>query len=175
MNRQSPYRRAAALLAACTAVGAVAGCGGGSHPSHHGVSHTGFSARANLICTNLTAKEKADPAATTEAAVRTRLAQIDAAVVQLQQLHPPASEDKRYQDMIAAFKRGDAYFKANLHRLFQLAKNGGSRNPKALAQYNKIASHLGSLLQLAAADATALKLRGCAKGFGGGGSSSSSP
>jgi cytochrome c556 len=155
------------LLAACTAVGAVAGCGGGSHPSPR-VRHSDFRARANAICTNLTAKEKGDPPATTEAGVRTKIAQIDAAVAQLQQLSPPASEHKRYRDMIAAFKRGDAFVKANVHRLFQLAKKAGPNNPKALAQYNKVATHLGSLLQLAAADATALKLRSCAKGFGGG-------
>ncbi len=167
MRKQTPYRRAAALLATCAAVLAAAGCGSSSHP----LSVAVLTLRANAICAKLVTKEVTSSSGqSTEAGVRARLAEVDAAIGKLQALTPPASEETLYEGMITSVTHGDAFFKANLHRLFQLAKRfqANPNDQKDKNTYNKLTEQLGNLLSRAAKDATALALPECATGFGAG-------
>jgi hypothetical protein len=159
-------RRPLLTLCCLGAVLALAGCGGGGHK----LSDTAFRTRANHICSELSREEKPDLASTSKAGIDRNLRRIDSALSELQDLHPPADDEQHYGDLLRNFNRVDAFVKANEVRLIRMEQHlrVHPSDSAALARYERLVRPYVRNLELAAADATALRLRACAKGLSGG-------
>lgn len=156
------------ILICCGAALLLAGCGGGGSSSQH-LSAAEFRAQANQICSELQTDEKPDLGSSTKAAVDRNLTRIDAALTKLDGLDPPASDQKRYRDLLTRFRRSVAFVRANQAHLIQLTREL-RKNPSdttTLAQYQQLVSHFTGDVRVAGADAKALGLDVCSKGLTG--------
>jgi hypothetical protein len=160
--------RSVLVLFCCAAVLFTAGCGGGTHR----LSEAAFRTRANHICTDLSRKESPDLASTSKAGIDRNLARIDSALSQLERLHPPASDEQRYGDLLTRFKRSVTFVKANEERLIEIARKlrADPSDRQTFAQYQRLAGPFIRDVRTAGTDAKALGLPACASGLSGGSS-----
>jgi hypothetical protein len=161
-------RRPIPILFCLAAVLLASGCGSGG--GDRTLSKAEFQSRANRICRQLSRQEQPDVSSTSKAGLDRNLHRVDSALNQLEALHPPAALARRYQTLLASFRRSDEFVKENERRVIELAHQI-QKNPadtRARARYEQLVRPFVANLQGAAAAAKDLGLTDCLSGFNGG-------